>query len=157
MRDAPSDTETSRRSDFAMPSEKRARRCPCANAVAPLQNALQHARLRFWLPRTRRFAHVGVDFDPAQATFALWCLRRRENRKLELVNAVPNRFRLRELEATLVELNVELPEPLRRYFVAALGDDAAQVASLEPSVASWRCGCKGERARAYDPGHGRAA
>src|SRR5688500_14185963 len=99
MRDAPSGTETTRCSDMAVTSERRARRRPCSRPVAPLQNALQYGPLRFWLPRTRRFAHVGVDFDPAQATFALGCLRRNESRRLELVNAVPNRFRLRELEA----------------------------------------------------------
>lgn len=91
-------------------------------------------KLRFWLPTAQPLSLVAIDFEPHAGLFSLLCLRRaREG--FALMVARPNHFRLRELEAILVELEIALPETLRRYFVAALAGDDVSLAELAPRAA----------------------
>jgi hypothetical protein len=91
-------------------------------------------RLRFRLPQCGTFDQVSIELEPRAGLFSLSCLRR--NGKRGTASAVPrlNRFRLRELEATLVELSLTLPAALRSYFIAVLMGDSQEQLALSPQV-----------------------
>jgi hypothetical protein len=94
---------------------------------------------RFWLPDAGPFACVSFDLDRHSDLFSLRCYRRDADRPLVLATSALNRFRLRELEATLVELNLVLPPVLQRYLVATLSDDARTADAFLPRVRSLMC------------------
>jgi hypothetical protein len=118
------------------PSSERSA-CGCARARSSLQ--LRAGTTRFWLPDPAGFAQIAIDFDDQRGTFLLLCFRYDGQGALKTANALPNRYRLRELEATLMDLNVALPATLRRYFIAVLVDDVAELTVLEPQVHSLLC------------------
>ncbi|MDB4976815.1 MAG: hypothetical protein JWN48_5156 [Myxococcaceae bacterium] len=81
-------------------------------------HSLQTPPLRTWLPNPDRFAHVAIDFDPPSGLFSLLCFRRNQDNAPVLVTTAAARYRLRELEATLVELGLRLPAKLQQQLVA---------------------------------------
>jgi len=94
---------------------------------------------RFWLPDAGAFARVAIDLDPNSYLFALRCYRRDAQHALVLATTALNRFRLRELEDTMVELQLALPAVLQRYLVATLSDDAGTVEAFLPHVRPMMC------------------
>lgn len=93
---------------------------------------------------------MAIEFDAAQALFSLYCFRSHGAHRPALVNAMPNRYRLRELEATLVELNIELPESLRRYFLAVVGEDEQERALREREVRPLLCAARVDSSEARE-------
>jgi hypothetical protein len=119
---------------------------PCA-AVARTVTSCRHRaepHLRVWLPQPGRFAHVAIDLDLESGLFSLLCFRRDERNRLVLATAPTSRHRLRELEATLVELGLTLPWPLQRYFVACVCNDVPEQQRLSASVRTMLC-CRSRR------------
>jgi hypothetical protein len=114
---------------------------PCAELPRSVATCRQRKapQLRFWLAPSARFAHAAIDLDLEQGLFSLLCFREPAPGQLELVTSPSARYRLRELEATLIELELELPTTLRLFFVAFLGDDALSLARLTPRVRSLIC------------------
>ena len=114
---------------------------PCAHLPRSVATCRQRTgpQLRFWLKAPARFAHAAIELELEQGLFSLLCFRAGRHSELELVTAPAARYRLRELEATLVELELELPTALRLFFVAFLGDDAPALARLTPRVRSLAC------------------
>jgi len=94
---------------------------------------------RFWLPDAGPFACVSFDLDRHSYLFSLRCYRRGADNPLVLATSTLNRFRLRELEDTLVELHLVLPPVLQRYLVATLSDDAGTAEALLPRVRALMC------------------
>jgi hypothetical protein len=105
---------------------------------------------RFWLPDAGPFARVAIDYDPSSYLFALRCYRRDSRHALVPATAALNRFRLRELENTLVELRLTLPPVLQRYLVAKLSDDERTLEACVPHVRAMMC-CDDACAAAQPP------
>ena len=102
--------------------------------VTTPQSARPTARTwRFELPDAGRFARVWVDLAPRAGLFELRCFRRIKDRIVLATSAV-NRYRLRDLEAVLVELGLRLPRPLFDFFLAFFDADTSAFRSLVPSV-----------------------
>lgn len=105
---------------------------------------------RFWLPDTGAFARVAIDYDPRSYLFALRCYRRSTRGVLVLATAAASRYRLRELENTLTDLSLKLPQQLHRYLVATLSDDATTLETFLPQVHPMTC-CYGPSAAPLHP------